>query len=580
MHKQTDAPSLREYLRGILIRYALVPASAAMVILFAAMFSLNIAFAVYQTQRNNAAAAGALEAGIAPYLEKIGQLTAGEGLRGLLEEGQSPREMYEALYRFTNSQAVGCQFYLIDAGGGVVMSSRTVLPSYLQPERPYLYGLFRRMESFPQKAILMLNDTGNLFSSNIVFSVGQAVRGDGGEILDFFVFELDKQSVYDYIYTGTASDIVVSDIHNTVLLTSRNSFLSKYSKLAGDIHGQSGIRRIQDQSCYVAVRTLEELGLRVYSIGQLEDYLGMLPRFGAVLVLLLLFLVFVMFTIADNISASETRSVDKMLEAIRRMQREDLYTDIVFEDTGPFAVLQTSYQQLLGSIRQLVEQNAEEMRRSTRAEIRQLESQFNPHFIFNTLEVIRCLIKLDPQAASQMLVDFSQLLRYSISSQQGPVPLAEDFRYLRRYLDIAQRRYENHLHYAFRVDPEAEGCQIPRLILQPVVENAVKYGIRRRPDLTVTITAGLEGGELVLSVRDDGGGIEPEKQQAIRDSFVAGTEPAEHFGLYNVHRRLQLMYGTAEPVRLQSVPGEGTTVTVTIPPGPPEEKNQKGGESP
>jgi len=565
MKKKREDRSLREYLQKVLIRYTLIPVAAAIFLVFILVFFFNIASTIYRAEKENVDVASALAAGISPYLNEIDRLSGDSGLISLLEQGGNTQKMYERLYRFTNSQALGCNFYLIGKDGEAKMSSQTILPDYLQPKRPYLYGIFRRMENFPDRPILMLNDSGNVFSPNIVFSIGRAVCRDEGGILGFLIFELNKGDVYDYINTNLISDIVVSDTHNTVLLASRNIFLNSFSKLAASFRTESGIHKIDGSQYYIKAREVTGLELRVYTILQLDDYYRLFIWFGLILFLFLLILIFVMITLANKISASETSSVDEMLSAIRKMQEENLYTDITFEDTGPFSILQASYQQLLDSIRQLVEQNTEAVKRSTRAEIKQLESQFNPHFIFNTLEVIRCLIKLEPQSASRMILDFSELLRYSINSDQKLVRLSQDIHYLKRYLAIAQKRYDNHLHYCFDIDEEAAECPVPKLILQPVIENAVKYGIRCRTDLTVTVSGKVERGELVLSVHDNGSGIEADKLNAILDSLRSDAAPSEHFGLYNVNRRIWLMYGEGYFIQIFSSPGLETTVIVRIP---------------
>ena len=277
-----------------------------------------------------------------------------------------------------------------------------------------------------------------------------------------------------------------------------------------------------------------------------------------------------MLSAARRIAAEETGSVDRMLAAIRQMQEEDLYTEIPMETSGPFAQLQDSYQQLIHSIRELVEANKAQTERTTRAEISQLESQFNPHFIFNTLEMIRCLIKLDPQGANQMIVDFSALLRYSISGGETQVSLGSDAEYLERYMAITQRRHENRLRYTFDIPAEAAERTIPKLILQPILENAVKYGIRRKKELHVSVSARVTDSALVLTVADDGQGMDAQKLAEVRRELSSPELPREHFGLYNVSRRLWLLYGQASRLEVESTPGEGTAVTVYIPGGKDE----------
>jgi two-component system, LytTR family, sensor kinase len=185
-----------------------------------------------------------------------------------------------------------------------------------------------------------------------------------------------------------------------------------------------------------------------------------------------------------------------------------------------------------------------------RAELRALKSQLHPHFLFNALNTVSAYVRTDPDAAERMIARLSELLRHALSSPGShEVPLAEELRVARAYLEIEQVRFEDRLRVRWDVDPEAYEAAVPHLILQPLVENAIRHGIApRAAEGTLAITAARRNGTLHLEVRDDGVGLPP--------------EAAEGVGLANTRARLHQLYGDRQ--RMEVVPAEGGGVHVRL----------------
>jgi len=209
--------------------------------------------------------------------------------------------------------------------------------------------------------------------------------------------------------------------------------------------------------------------------------------------------------------------------------------------------------------------HVEEARQKAAAEVRQLESQFNPHFLFNTLETIKYMISLDPKAALKMITSLSALLRYSIGNHRAAVPLSEDLSYTQNYLLIQKYRFGERFEYDVALDPETANCLVPKLVIQPFIENALKYGFGARTKLTVRIRASLLDGSLVVVIYDDGPGMDPKQLDEIRRMLEGEHNETEHIGLYNVHRRIRLMYGEPYGLVVQSEPDAGTVIRIVMP---------------
>ena len=168
------------------------------------------------------------------------------------------------------------------------------------------------------------------------------------------------------------------------------------------------------------------------------------------------------------------------------------------------------------------------------AELRMLRYQINPHFLFNSLNSVSALIREDAHRAEKMLNELSEFLRYSLAgSRIGAAPLSDEIEAARNYLDIEKIRFEDKLAVKFDVSPAAEGFRVPSLIIHPLVENAVKYGMQTsRLPLDIEISARAENGTLRLSVTNTGKWV-ADHNSAGRNSKGAGI------GLTNVRQRLE-----------------------------------------
>lgn len=197
---------------------------------------------------------------------------------------------------------------------------------------------------------------------------------------------------------------------------------------------------------------------------------------------------------------------------------------------------------------------AELERRLTEARLQALQIQLNPHFLFNTLHAISALMHKDVEAADRMLARLSDLLRHALeSTDEQEVSLDQELNFLRRYLEIEQTRFGERLRVDFEIAPDALSAQVPNLILQPLVENAIRHGVEphARAGL-ITICGRIENGNLRLEVLDNGNGPGPGK-------FEEGV------GLSNTKARLQQLYGPGHSFSLGQKDGRGCRVEITIP---------------
>ena len=201
--------------------------------------------------------------------------------------------------------------------------------------------------------------------------------------------------------------------------------------------------------------------------------------------------------------------------------------------------------------------NAERLQtRLAEAQLQALQRQLQPHFLFNTLHTISSLMRSDVEAADVMIDRLSDLLRMSLRSNAQEVSLKQEIEILQSYLAIEQTRFRDRLSVEIDVDPAVLDARVPHLLLQPLVENAVRHGIapRARPG-RVGIRASRSGAELQIDVRDSGDGLPPDRLVAMNDGV----------GLGNTRARLAHLYGAAHSFSFANLPGGGFQVTVSLP---------------
>ncbi|GFO61151.1 histidine kinase [Geomonas silvestris] len=200
------------------------------------------------------------------------------------------------------------------------------------------------------------------------------------------------------------------------------------------------------------------------------------------------------------------------------------------------------------------------------AEIKALQAQINPHFLFNAISTIISYTRTDPRTASVLLVKLAEFFRKNISPTASQVPLSLELEHCEAYLAIEKARFEERLSIVYQVEEPALTCKVPSLILQPLVENGVRHGILpREGGGVIRIAARREADELLISVEDNGVGIPPERLAALLSEGSRLPSSGLGLALKNVNGRLTTLYGKDRALTIESTPGGGTTVSFSIP---------------
>lgn len=556
MNVQKKQTRFRDDLRRLLLIYALLPLFCALLVVFAVMGGLFISNIIHRTDEDRIQAAGAFSS----ELETIEDILL--NMQDLLrpevyEQSVSERaEINGRLYRRINGMASRPQALIYDESEQAIFTSGGDASLTDTVRWQFLHNIpDRRGETASQV----------LRGGEPCLLMGARLFDEAGEPSGYLCMAMTENGFRKTV-AGNADDVLITDRFDTVFVGGAHVFTGRFNKLEADVRQAKGVK---DTPWGVYYISSEACGTyRVYAALPCGDVLRT-ARF-----LLLMVLVFFAAMIAaiqistKRVAQEKTRVIDEIATACDLVSHGNLNTELTISSHDEFQVIAQAYNTMLENVRKSMEKSVKLGRDTAVAQIRQMESQFNPHFLFNTLENIRFMVRLDPSAADAAMVQLAQLMRYSIKQEGMTVSLKEDLRYIESYMSILKMRFGSRLSYETRIPDELMRRRIPKLIVQPILENAVKYGMEKKRELKIEIEARCVGERLEISIRDNGPGIEPEVMETLTQYMEnPDMERKTSFGLMNVHDRLRLMYGKRYGIRIQTQQGRTTEVVLSLPGG-------------
>lgn len=291
--------------------------------------------------------------------------------------------------------------------------------------------------------------------------------------------------------------------------------------------------------------------------------------------LLLLFMSFILLVVAilmSNVLATIiTKPLSQLTTKVKHVTEGDM--DVPFDITvgNEIGILNNGIGALIIQIKSLLHQIKEDQEKKRIADLTLLQAQINPHFLYNSLYSIQQLCALgESQNAARMLLALGNFFRIGLSQGQEIISVWEEIDHVRNYLVIQQMKYADLLRFEIQVEPEILEARIIKLTLQPLVENAIYHGVKKKTEQGVIRIEGYRSGALIrIEVRDNGVGMTAEQlakiQRFLADGSEANNPEAVGFGLRNVQARLKIHFGPDYGLTIHSQVAVGTVVTVTIP---------------
>lgn len=278
-------------------------------------------------------------------------------------------------------------------------------------------------------------------------------------------------------------------------------------------------------------------------------------------------LILAVFAISSILSREITKPLRRLSESMSRVEKGEFdraNVDVTMENE--IGSLGKSYNLMTERIHTLMEENVYEQKQKRKSELKALQAQINPHFLYNTLDSIIWMSEAgQSDEVVEMTSALAKLLRQSISNDHEQVELGQEMEYVKNYLTIQKMRYQDKLEYTIEVDPQVRHVMIVKLVLQPIVENAIYHGIKYKGSKgTLRIRAFAESEDVCIVIEDNGIGMDDTALNIIFDE-TQKIHKQNGVGVPNVQKRLKLYYGDKYGITYESKVGIGTRATIRIP---------------
>ncbi|MCI9337160.1 MAG: sensor histidine kinase [Lachnospiraceae bacterium] len=321
---------------------------------------------------------------------------------------------------------------------------------------------------------------------------------------------------------------------------------------------------------YARCEKIGPSGWLIVSILPHRDVFRLSREMSLEMFLIVVFISLAAYLLAYLISQSTLKRIAQLTGTMHAVETGNVTVRLTPSGSDEIAQLMAGFNQMMDRVDALMKEREESGRQIKSLELKALQAQINPHFLYNSLDLINCTaISRNVPEISRMVNSLGQFYRLSLSSGREVISLSEEIKHAKLYVEIQNLRFENKVSAEWDTDPSGDCCQIIKIVLQPLIENAILHGIFEKPSksgrLKVTSRRSADG--IRITVEDDGMGMD---EATVRACFSKGAAPvhpvtSSGYGIRNIQERLRLAYGAPYGLSCVSRPGRGTVVTVHIP---------------
>lgn len=409
----------------------------------------------------------------------------------------------------------------------------------------------------------------------ITLSRGIRDRSGSGEKEGVFFIDLNYSAISelcDQSTVGTKGYAFILDAKGNIVYHPQqqqlyNELQTENISLIMDTDEDTVLTGTGNDGKLYSISRSEKTGWTVVDCTNVKELLSKSRQAQSVYVLTAIILVIVALLFSRFMARSITLPIQKLRDSMKKVQEGDFsVSDVVVDSKNEIGSLTKSFDVMTHRIHELMEQNVHEQEEKRKSELKALQSQINPHFLYNTLDSIIWMAEgKKNEEVVLMTASLARLLRQSISNEDEVVPIANEVEYARGYLTIQKMRYKDKLEFQIEVDSSILYIPLIKLVLQPIIENAIYHGLKYKESKGLLIVKGfMKDRNAVLQVIDDGVGMDEETLAHIYDKHKVNYH-SNGVGVYNVQKRLKLYYGEDYGITYTSELGKGTTATITIP---------------
>lgn len=344
----------------------------------------------------------------------------------------------------------------------------------------------------------------------------------------------------------------------------------------------SNERQVIKQSAFldkiIVAKKSELFGWRVVGFRDLTELRDMNTLLIAIVIVAIIVSMTSVFIVSKGVAKSLLMPMNRLLERCNRVSQGDYEVEFEQEGSEEISILSNTIETMIGNVLQLSEQVIEDEKQLSYEKLRALQHQINPHFLNNVLQTIKALsIADETEKISRMTTLLGRILSHSVYQPYQNIELEIEMAYIENYIELQNIRHDERIMYSIELEDSVKHICIPKLTLQPLVENAIEYGLKTTGVLSISITAYVDLDTVCIIINDNGKGISEEVLKVIKNRLSKREIQwdADSIGIVNVNERLKKMYGETYGLKIVSKESSGTTVIIQL----PYEKEVAQGES-
>ncbi|MPQ31269.1 sensor histidine kinase [Clostridium estertheticum] len=554
--------NFKESIRYFFLKYTVISLILVYPLFFAFMVIILKINTINNTKQATNDISASLEHVYRNYYDEINKMSNSNTVINLINNRLHSNTIYDEFYKFNINQKVKSVFYIVDNDGIFLISTTTADDEI---SKPIVENITLRAAEKPNEVIKQTDIVNYSNNKETVYTFAKSVKDGNGKIVGCLIYQLYEEDLQQLIRVRGNEIAVVTDEYSNIIVTNNNSVKGLMNKFIPKYYYKDKYVNLDVDKYYINKKALSTVPIYVYTLNTIEIKNMIFVFYFLFLIIVSIGFWFLINYFANRMSSRNTKSIDTLILSVNELQngRMNSYVDIKSGDE--FEILGNQYNIMLDELNALIKKNEELFSLRRIVEIKQLQSQFNPHFIFNVLETLRYSILIAPKEAEEIVIGLSKLLRYSVNYKGQKVMLRKDLEYIEDYLKLNKHRFNDKLKYNIDIYEGVKDAYVPKLLLQPIIENSIKYGYLDKDIIEINVAGELNDGIITLEVKDTGTGIRKEQLDNIRRSLKESENITEHTGLYNIHRRLVLLYGGKYGIEIESIFGEGTNVKLTIP---------------
>lgn len=484
----------------------------------------------------------------------------------------SRTSIYQKMYILLAGKSTKVAMHLIKADDSFRLST-SVIPEVYNIKNHSNWGVFRKINA-SNDAVTYSNRYISKTGKSYSMAVAHSIKNDGN-IIAYAIIDIPAdvfKTALDAVNVSLPIRYAVVDENNYLLYDEIFSALNEIfldTNLRNQMASEPSRKLyLNNPQRFVTWNTTKgNYPLRVVSSIPVElvvinsNYI-MVTTFSVAIAAILLCLI-----LSPLIIRSLTRPLNSIVQTMNHVQGGDTEARVAVKNNDEFGFIGTRLNSMLDNLNELYATNLEKQNRLRLAELKALYSQINPHFLYNTLDSIKWLAKLNGVDDIVLIVSqLGRLLKNSIRNQKETVTVSEEMKLIESYLSIQKIRYSDKFDVDLQVEEDIMDSIVPKFIIQPIVENSIIHGIEDKLGKAhLTINGWSEDHKIIFEIKDDGVGISEEKLQQIQNSTSGQSPGSDSIGIANVNKRIKLYYGDEYGLDIRSAKNIGTITRITMP---------------